>query len=290
MKLKLRIFSLIGLLCTLNQPVLAQKTHPIYSLEDRLMNGDKEALVEIAPYFDNKEHITEFLGTHALQATLSSVARRIVEENSSFTEIEYQLTDTCTWKGFSRFLEVNNSRIHFSRLIDAFICSPLELRTVRFEARGIAMEKKKQLKTRSQELLASGWVHANKLDSFLKNKDPYALVLIASGLCKARNRWNRYPNQENEYLDLLCLLTETEIGVENEFGKLSWQISMDYRATSRYNLLQFYLGHYKEYRWDDGLGIFIHPGRYPTQPSAVDNEQAAWLTTTRIVIFSPHEP
>ena len=44
-----------------NLPIVGQD-HPIYQLESRLMKGDKSALFDIAPYFDSKQKVIEFLG------------------------------------------------------------------------------------------------------------------------------------------------------------------------------------------------------------------------------------
>src|ERR1043165_4918752 len=96
----LRITMILLLCCLYAKPVVAQDSipivvgedHPLYRLEARLMNGDKSALFEIAHYFDSEKRIVEYLGHHRLETTESSIAKRMVVENTLFTDEEFSIT------------------------------------------------------------------------------------------------------------------------------------------------------------------------------------------------------
>lgn len=260
------LFIILTVLCLAMQPANAQIKHRIYKMEERIMKGDKEALFEIAPFFDNKEQIIEFLGHHVLEPTLSSIAKRIVEENCLFTNTEIVITDSTSWKTFSRFLEANKDKIVFSKLAAAFVITPPEKRTARFDIRKLTALRQEELATRSLELQSFHWIREQKIDSFLVRKDPYAMVLIASELFKGRHRYNRYQDNETDYLDLLSLITGNEVGVEDEKKAISWHIDKDYYPDSKLNLLIYFLNHYKEYSWNEDLGMFINPRQIAILP------------------------
>lgn len=83
-------------------------------------------------------------------------------------------------------------------------------------------------------------------------------MIIASELFKIRSRFNRYNFHEDEFIDLLQLYTDIEIGTENEKNEISWHIDKDYYPESKLNLLIYFIKHYKEYAWNDEIGIFIN--------------------------------
>lgn len=262
-----RLLIILPLFCLALWPANAQQIrHRIYKLEERIMKGDKEALFEIAPFFDNKEQIIEFLGHHVLEPTLSSIAKRIVQENSLFSNTELVITDSTSWKAFSRFLEANNNRIIFSPQTAAFLITAPEKRTARFAIRAATTLRRQQLAARSSELLHFDWIRTQKIDSFLQQKDPYALVMIAAELFKGRHRFNRYQLNAGEYVELLSFLTGNEVGVENEKNEISWHIEKDFYPNSKLNLLIYFLHHYKEYSWDEDQGIFVNPHQVAIMP------------------------
>ncbi|AXY73959.1 hypothetical protein D3H65_08170 [Paraflavitalea soli] len=261
-----RLLIILSLLCLALRPANAQTKHRIYKLEERIMKGDKEALFDIAPFFDNKEHIIEYLGYHVLNPTLSSIAKRIVKENCLFTDLELVITDSTSWKAFSDFLEANRGQIVYSPLTAAFVITVPEKRTARFAIRKLTSFRQKELADRSLALQSFPWIREQHIDSFLVRKDPYALVLIASELFRGRHRFNRYQDNEIEYLDLLSLLTGNEVGVEDEKKMISWHIDQDFYPDSKLNLLIYYLHHYKDYSWNEDLGMFINPHQIAQSP------------------------
>lgn len=248
----------VGLLVSLwitSVPIFGQ-TDALYKLEARLMQGDKTALYEIAPYFDSKREVVEFLGYHRLEVAESSVARRIVRENSLFTEDEFRILGSTTAAEFINFLHRNNEKILFSKLTDAFLITPFEDRRTNFEVRKITDKKLADVREHTQNLSELQWVWENKIDSLINEKNPLALVTIASGLFKERYRYNRYTFNAKEFTDLLQLLTGVEIGVPNEKNEITWHIDHEFSPECRLNLLIYFATHYKQFVWNADLSVF----------------------------------
>lgn len=235
--------------------------HPIYQLEARLMDGDKSALFEIAPYFDSNKKVIEFLGYHRLETVESEIAKRVVAENSLFTDEEFKITDSSTTKQFTAFLNQNNNKIVFSKLATSFLITPLDKRTVKFEIRAVSEAKKQELQDSAKALLYSDWVKENRIDSIVNQRNPISLLLIASELFKIRSRFNRYYFYEEEFTNLLQYLTGTEIGVENEKKEISWYIDKDFHPESKLNLLIYFSNYYSQYKWDEKKSVFLNPNQ-----------------------------
>jgi hypothetical protein len=235
--------------------------HPIYQLEARLMDGDKSALFEIAPYFDSNKKVIEFLGYHRLETVESEIAKRVVAENSLFTAEEFKITDSSTTKQFTAFLNQNNNKIVFSKLATSFLITPLDKRTVKFEIRAVSEAKKQELQDSAKALLYSDWVKENRIDSIVNQRKPISLLLIASELFKIRSRFNRYYFYEEEFTNLLQYLTGTEIGVENEKKEISWHIDKDFHPESKLNLLIYFSNYYSQYKWDEKKSVFLNPNQ-----------------------------
>lgn len=233
--------------------------HPLYQLEERLMDGDKSALIEIAPYFDSQKEVIEFLGYHQLHTKESAFAKRIVIENSLFTDEEFRITDTSTSKQFLNFLDKYNDKIVFSDLATSFLITPLEQRPVNFEIRAVSEKSMQELHNNVKDFLYTEWVWDNNIDVLIKQKDPTSLLIIASELFKIRSRFDRYYFYEEEFIHLLQYLTGTDIGVENEKGLISWHIDEDYYPESKLNLLIYFSHFYTKYSWDEKRSIFVRP-------------------------------
>lgn len=249
------------------KPTIAQnlsivgQNHPIYQLESRLMKGDKSALFDIAPYFDSKQKVIEFLGYHRLETFESKIAKRVVSENSLFTNEEFSITDSSTTKQFTDFLNQNKDKIIFSKLATSFLITPLDKRTVSFEIRAVSETRKQELQDSVKALLNLVWVKENKIDSLIEHRNPICLLIIASELFKIRSRFNRYYFYEEEFINLLQYLTGTEIGVKNEKGIISWHIDKDYYPESKLNLLIYFSKYYSQYSWNEKKSIFVNPNQ-----------------------------
>ncbi|KGO91599.1 hypothetical protein Q766_17175 [Flavobacterium subsaxonicum WB 4.1-42 = DSM 21790] len=253
-----KILQFIVLLTILT--VKGQDRHPMYFLEFKLMEANKQALFDIGPYFDDKSIIVENLGYHRLQPSVAQVSKRIVDENTLFTKTEI-LVDTATTAQFLGFLNKNNDKIVFSDLANAFLITPLEKREIRYQVRQVPTVRMAELKAKSAQLFTPQWVVFNQIDSLIKKKNPKALLLIASELFKKRYRYDRHYFNYEEFTSLLEHLTGTVIGVEDERKEISWHIDEDFEPNSKLNLLIYFSKYYKQYKWDDKKGIFNNAGQ-----------------------------
>lgn len=244
-------------------PLVHGQEHRLYKIEEGLINGDKNSLFEIVPYFDSKREIIEFLGYHRIATTESRIARRIVEENSLFMSSEINLVSVTT-KEFNFFLVQNEDKIVFSDLANAFLITPLEEREVHYTFRSLTNYKKKELEAKSDGLLNLDWVKSSGIQTLIKLKNPLVLLKIASVCFQERNRYNRYNFNDGEYLDLLGLLTHTQIAVEDENKEMNNHIDKDYSQVSKLNLLIYFSKHYKLYKWDNEKKIFVNKQHLPS--------------------------
>jgi hypothetical protein len=263
MKLKITLLFSIGLLllgvnlfAQKQDYVLNRENHPLYKIEKELMLGNKKALLEIAPYFDNKKQLTEFLGYHIIQTTESQVAKRIVDENCTFLDSEISISEKTTTEEFQTFLDKNLDQISFSNYAQAFLLTPLDKRTVKFNIREISKDKKQELIENSNALLKLDWVKINKINVLIKEKNPKALLLISSELYKNRYRFNKSFYGHVDYVNLIKLLTGTEIATENNKNQLTWFIEEDFYPNTSLNLLIYFSNYYKNYKWNSKKSIF----------------------------------
>lgn len=223
------------------------------------MQGDKNGLKEIAEYLDSDKQIIEFLGYHRIETTERQVARRFIEENCLFTENELKIDKNIKKNEFLNFINKNYRKIEFSNLADAFLLAPIEKRPVKVELRELTENKSLELQNKKTELLGNEWVKKTEINSLLENRDSKCLLLIASELFKIRYRFNVHHFNENEYISLLNLLTNIEIGVENEKKEISWHIDKDFYPESSLNLLIYLASNYKDFKWNTQKNTFENP-------------------------------
>ncbi len=246
--------------------VLGIPSH-LYKMQEKLVNGNKNALFELAEYFDSKKEITEFLGYHRIETTESKTAVRIIQENCIFTPNEISITESTTKKEFLRFLKLNESKIIFSKEAEAFLVTPLESRKVDYEIIEISPNKKSELKSKSIDLLKLEWVKKEGIDDLINEKNPKALFKIASHLFRLRSKWNRYYFDDENDLALLQYFTGTQIVVKNEKDEFSYHLESDFRPDSKLNLLIFFAKNYKNYKFDNEKFIFVNPAISAKSPS-----------------------
>lgn len=237
---------------------LFSQGHPIYDIEKKLMEGDKNALIEIAQYFDSDKQLIEYLGYHRIETNEKQVAKRIIEENCLFIEAEIYVDNKTSKFDFLNFINRNLNEISFSNLAEAYLITPLEKRPVNVEFRAVTENKSKDLQKTKAEILNKEWVKNANIENLIKNKDPKCLLTISSELFKIRYRFNVHHFNENEYIDLLSLLTNLEIGVENEKKEISWHIDKDFYPESSLNLLIYFSANYKDFKWDEQKGVFVN--------------------------------
>ena len=223
-----------------------------------LERGDKQALFRIAQYLDSNRVMTEFLGYHILHTQQKQTARRLIEENCIFLNTEFVVDTGTKAKEFLSFLMTNINNISFSYDAAAYLITPLDKRDVKYEIRELTPNKREELKKDATQILNNEIVKHNNIDQLTRDKNPAALFNIASLLYANRNRFNTYQFNTSDYINLIELLTGTEIGIEDEHHKISYHIERDFEPDSRLNLLIFFARNFSSYKWDNRLGIFIN--------------------------------
>jgi len=221
-----------------------------------LRKGDFNTLIEIAEYFDSKTDLTEYLGYHIINTNESTVSKRIVQENTMFLDSEIIIDSTTTTSDFKKFLTDNQKKIKFSNLANAFLITDFDKRTTDYEIVDLTEFKWSELNTKRNELLSLDWVKENKIDSLVKNKNSLALLEIASTFLKNRYRFNEYHNNSEEIINLIQLLTKSQIAVPNERGELSYHLEKEFYDEPKINLLIFFANNYKSYKWNESIKAF----------------------------------
>jgi len=252
MKLK-RKFLILLLFLSAN---LFAQNHRLYFLDWQLRKGDFTALNEVAEYFDSKIELTEYLGYHIINTNESEVAKRLVRENSIFLDSEIRIDSTTSSNDFKNFLLKNKKKITFSNLADAFLITPFVKRKTDFEIIELTDFKWSSLNASRNELLNLDWVKENGIDSLVYARNPYALLKISSILLKKRYRFDEYNYSQENIINLLQILTKSQIAVPNESGELSYHLDKDFYEESKVNLLIFFANNYKKYKWNESIKAF----------------------------------
>ena len=247
--------NLLILLLLISSNLFAQKERLDF-LDWQLRKGDFSALIDIAEYFDSKTDLTEYLGYHIINTNESSVSKRIVQENTMFLDSEIIIDSTTTTSDFKKFLTNNQKKIKFSNLANAFLITDFDRRTTDFEIDDLTEFKWSELNAKRNELLSLDWVKENKIDSLVEAKNSLALLKTASVLLKNRNRFVEYDYNEEEVINLIQLLTKSQIAVPNERGELSYHLEKEFYDEPKINLLIFFANNYKNYEWNKSTNTF----------------------------------
>ena len=226
-------------------------SHALYPIDNNLKKGEISGLFEIAPYLDSDKDVMEGLGHHIINTNEGKIARRIIDENCIFLDSEIRIDEHTTSDEFSAFLLKNKSKIHFDPLAEAFLITPLSKRNVKARFRELSDYKKEEIKHKLPELLATDWVKKAGIDKLIEEKDPKALLLIASELYKIRYRFNIHHFNEHEYLELLEFLTNKEIAVKNHKEEFTWHIEKMFEPDASLNLLIYFSSNYSKFKWNE---------------------------------------
>jgi hypothetical protein len=235
----------------------SNEAHPLYKIDKRLKTGDKNALFEIASYFDSKKELVErFAYNHISANNESEVAKRIVEVNSIFTDTEIIIDENTSSQDFLKFLNANLKNIVYSEYANAFLITPLEKRSVKIRFREITDEKRLNLVNEYQSILSS--LENPEIETLIKSKDSKTLFIIASELFKERNWLNTfsYGSKTGEYVKLLQILTNFEIEVEGDYNKMTWHIEEEFYPKAALNLLCYFSANYSMFKWNEEKKIF----------------------------------
>lgn len=222
------------------------------------MKGDKNALFDIAPYFDS---VTKFIvhGTCTPETiSESNLAKRIITENCLFTETEITISDTTSSSDFTAFINRNAEKIIFSSFIDAFLITPIENRTASAVFREMPENRRLELQATRQKILETEWVKELKIDSLIASKNPRVLLSLAVELFKSRNRYSAYVPYKEGNFSLLQILLNAEVGVENDERKPAWHIVYEPHKDAALNLLIWLTRNYSNFKWDEKRACFTN--------------------------------
>ena len=238
------------------QNISFEKNEHIYELDKKIRKGDFQAFLEIADYFDSKKSVTEFLGHHIIHTNESNVSKRIVRENSFFLDSEINIDSITTTKQFRDFLIQNQKNVVFSDLADVFIITPFEKRKTDFQIQELTETKINLFESQKEKILNLDWVKSNNIDELIEQKNPKVLLILSSLLLKNRYRFNEHKNNNAEIVNLIRLLTKSNIAVPDETGKMNLHIEEDFYETSKINLVVFFANNYKNYKWNKAKNCF----------------------------------
>lgn len=231
----------------------------LYSLRDRITEGDKNALREIGKTLSDRKIILEGLGYHILRAEKREIALRIIEENTLFLPEEIKLDSNLTAEKYLLFFKNNNDKIYFSKDYNAFLITPLEKRNLSYKIRELGESKKLTLENNKEKLLRVFETSNTSLDKLIKTKNPLSLKKIAEEYFKVRAKYDDYHfEEEKSYLALLQFLTKIEIGIHKNIDSVSYEVRFDPTDEAPRELLIYWTKHYKNYSYDENKGYFVN--------------------------------
>ncbi|WP_375560958.1 hypothetical protein ACE193_25260 [Bernardetia sp. OM2101] len=240
--------------------ILAQD-HVIQDYERWLRDGNKYGLFQLAGYLDDTTRVTEYLGYHVLQSTISEIVRRDLEENTSFLDNEFEFTDSTTQKQFEDFIYSNREQIHFSELSETFLITPFDEREIEYRLETITQNQVQDLEDKQTILLEGSsleqsWIKEYNIDELIKKKDPKALLRIAQHLFHIRSRFNEYYHYFEGHQELLKLLTHKNLFVKDRQGKYTHNFEQNTDKEKLTNLLTFFAKYYQNFQWNEEESFF----------------------------------
>jgi hypothetical protein len=161
-------------------------------LRKQLTTGNKDALLQLAPYLDSTQLLSENLGYHLLQTPERTIAYRLIDENCNFLPSEIQLTDSLHSNAFLSFLKSNWDKISFDTITNSFLITPLTKRTARYELRVLSATREVQLNTIKLHSPIRDWMKQNSIEQLIQDGNPIVLLKIAAKLYQGRGRFDTY--------------------------------------------------------------------------------------------------
>jgi hypothetical protein len=228
----------------------------LYRLENRIIAGDVDALKDMARYLDDTSFVQEFLGYHNYPNSARRIAIRVIEENCLFTNQELQIDSSISAGKFLKL--INENHVKYDDLTGMFLITDLSRRSSSYQLKQLSEYDLKRLDTTVIQSPFPGWYYENQVDGFLLNKNPEALKWIASAWYKRRSRFNRYYFNDEEFLDLMKKLTNTDLGVPDETSAMTFLYKHDYYAIARLNYLIYWANHFSDYSWNASKGYFVN--------------------------------
>ncbi|MFC0776026.1 hypothetical protein [Terrimonas alba] len=253
MKKIILLFSMIAIVFSSHSQRNDLKSN-LYKIEDGVIKGNIESLKEMAKFLDDTTFVQEFLGYHLYPNTARGIAIRIVEENCLFDDDELKIDSTISSESFLKVL--NSGRVEFDDLSGRFLITQIGRRKTVYQLKNLSTFDLERIDTTVVRSPYPDWYYENQIDGLLLNKDPQALMWIASAWYRNRSRFNRYDSDNEEFLDLMKSLTHLDLGVPDGNGKTTFLYKDDYYATARLNYLIYWVNHYADYRWNNEKNFF----------------------------------
>ena len=148
--------------------------------------------------------------------------------------------------------------------------TPIAERETIYEVVALSDSRWKALKAKKAELLNNEWIEASELETYIANKDPEALLLLASMAVKQRYRFDEYYDEFESTIELIRLLTKSNIAVPDHYGELNYHLEEDFYLESKVNLLIYFAQQYKNYTWNEGKGHFENSTLTVRTPDEID--------------------
>lgn len=247
----------------------------IQELESRIQQGDFEALVELASYFDHQEQIHVIYGNIHVKSSGTIMAQRIVARNSYFLDSEIKLDSTTTAQQFSDFLLQNKDKIVYSDFVRAFVLTPFDKRKTNYQILELTETKKKIVEAKRKELLKTERLKGTPIVKLINEENPESLLYLSSLLLKTKYNYA----DTDELVDLLRLLTHTTIAVPNEEERLTYYIEEELDDSSSLNLFVYFATHYQDYQWNKEKKYFENKQVSSTK-TTLENEWLDQLAST----------
>lgn len=233
----------------LNEPI------ELYRLEKNIRVGNKDSLFRLFEFLNDTTHIIDYLGYHRIVTTKGDVAYRILFENTFLLDSEINLRDSNVQLNFYSKLKTLYNQIYFDKSIDAFIITPLEKRTPKVEVKATPKSKLDELEKFKDSILFKSWGANIQIVEAIKKHDSRAMLLIAKEMLKKRDRYNEYDFEKEKYLNSISLLTGIMIGVENENGKITYQLE-DFEIESQLHYAAYWVNNFRDFQWNDKKQLF----------------------------------
>ena len=244
----------ILVICT--NPCVAQDT--LRSLRLRIESGDKEALSEIAPYFDStRKNIPSTNWEIREMSSLADIAKAIVRENSLFTPEEITINYATSSSYFLDFLSKNKDRILIDTLSNRFLITPLKDRNLVYQIYELSEDKKNESKKKAGIILQEHSKSLKEIANLIDKHNSECLLKIACALYQEGQKHLRLI-ADDDYISLIKNLTGRKFIFENWEGKLLYSSDENIDDEVKLNLLVFFIKNYKNFKWDSRQNIFVN--------------------------------
>ena len=224
----------------------------IYKLNERLKKGDKNAIYELATYFDSEKILAEFLGHHYLETKEKQLAQRAIEENFIFPETGIDIEKISSSKEYSNFFNSNKSTIKYDYDLQSFYLTPINDRPEFVQFRDLPRGKIEDLIKKNTESLKNNAEINKDFEVLMIQNNPECLLKICQTLYRNRDRFNYNNRDKDYYYNLLKILIQKDIGPTGRNNQISWDAhEYNFDDNALLNLLIYFSKNHKNFKWDN---------------------------------------